>query len=93
MEVEEVENVKSDPLINNNSESLKNSSSDPSLTPSHSLTSASIRHDFLFKIALLGNSGSGKTCLLKRFTDDSFIETPFLPTIGIDFRTKKKLFL
>ena len=50
MEVEEVENVKSDPLINNNSESLKNSSSDPSLTPSHSLTSASIRHDFLFKV-------------------------------------------
>jgi len=88
MEVEEVENVKNDPLLNNNSESLKNSSSDPNLTPSQSIASASIRHDFLFKIALLGNSGSGKTCLLKRFTDDSFIETPFLPTIGIDFRTK-----
>ena len=53
MEVEEAENVKSDPLLNNNSESLKNSSSDPSLTPSQSITSASIRHDFLFKVRLV----------------------------------------
>ena len=49
----EDDSVKNYPLINNNSESLKNSSSDPSLTPSQSITSASIRHDFLFKVRLV----------------------------------------
>ncbi len=39
-------------------------------------------YDFTFKILVLGDSGVGKTCLIKRFTDDDFSEN-FLSTIGL----------
>lgn len=38
-------------------------------------------YDYLFKILLIGNSGSGKTSLLYRFCDDTFNNT-FISTIG-----------
>merc|ERR1711976_181547 len=45
------------------------------------------KYDHLFKLLIIGESGVGKTCLLLRFTDDSF--TPnHLTTIGIDFKIK-----
>ena len=50
MEIEETADKKDDPLLNNNSDSLKNSSSDPNVSPTQSLTSKSLRHDFLFKV-------------------------------------------
>lgn len=78
--------VQCDPLLNDPIEQRQ--SSQRALSNGSASSSNPQRHEFLFKIAILGNSGSGKTCLLKRFTDDSFNETPFLPTIGIDFRTK-----
>ena len=37
---------------------------------------------------LLGDSGVGKTCLLVRFKDDTFLSGSFIATVGIDFRNK-----
>ena len=39
-------------------------------------------YDYLFKILLIGDSGVGKTCILCRFSDDSF-NSSFISTIGI----------
>ena len=35
---------------------------------------------------LLGDSGVGKTCLLVRFKDDTFLTVNFIATVGIDFK-------
>lgn len=40
------------------------------------------------KLLLLGDSSTGKTCILQKFTDDTF-NLSFITTIGIDFRTKE----
>ena len=48
---------------------------------------ASFKYDYLFKLLIIGESGVGKTCLLLRFTDDSFTAN-HLTTIGIDFKIK-----
>lgn len=37
---------------------------------------------------LIGDSGVGKTCLLVRFKDDTFLSGSFIATVGIDFRNK-----
>lgn len=37
---------------------------------------------------LLGDSGVGKTCLLVRFKDDTFLSGSFIATVGIDYRNK-----
>ncbi len=44
-------------------------------------------YDFLVKLLLIGDSGVGKSCLLLRFSDDSFTHN-FIATIGIDFKVK-----
>src|SRR5689334_21885825 len=38
-------------------------------------------YDFLIKLLLIGDSGVGKSCILLRFSDDSFT-TSFITTIG-----------
>lgn len=38
-------------------------------------------YDYLFKLLLIGDSGVGKTCVLFRFSDDSYNAT-FISTIG-----------
>ncbi len=48
---------------------------------------ASHKYDYLFKLLIIGESGVGKTCLLLRYTDDSFTAN-HLTTIGIDFKIK-----
>lgn len=40
-----------------------------------------------FKILTLGESGVGKTCILRRYVEDKFNKN-HLATIGIDFKTK-----
>jgi len=35
---------------------------------------------------LLGDSGVGKTCLLIRFKDKTFMSGSYIATIGIDYR-------
>eukprot|EP00455_Lapot_gusevi_P035297 TRINITY_DN3908_c0_g2_i2.p1 TRINITY_DN3908_c0_g2~~TRINITY_DN3908_c0_g2_i2.p1 ORF type:complete len:210 (+),score=63.78 TRINITY_DN3908_c0_g2_i2:112-741(+) len=41
--------------------------------------------DYLFKIVVIGDSGVGKSNLLLRFADDTFIDS-YITTIGVDFR-------
>ncbi|KAG1679673.1 hypothetical protein FOA52_006192 [Chlamydomonas sp. UWO 241] len=44
-------------------------------------------YDYLFKILLVGDSGVGKSCILTRFTSDTFTDNT-CSTIGVDFRVK-----
>lgn len=44
-------------------------------------------YDYLFKIRLVGDSGIGKSCLLLRFTDDTYTES-YISTIGMDFKIR-----
>jgi Ras-related protein Rab-8A len=43
--------------------------------------------DMQIKLLMIGDSGVGKTCLLLRYSNDSFSPT-FITTIGIDFKIK-----
>lgn len=52
-----------------------------------SSTSKQQAYDYLIKLLLIGDSGVGKSCLLLRFSDDSFTPS-FITTIGIDFKIR-----
>lgn len=41
-------------------------------------------HDALFKIIIIGDSGIGKSCLLKRLMEDDFIDDHDV-TVGVEF--------
>lgn len=43
----------------------------------------------IFKILLLGDSNVGKTCIVQRFCDDSFIDG-YISTIGMNELEKKE---
>ena len=43
--------------------------------------------EYSFKILLLGDTSVGKTCFLKRYTEDTF-QDAYLSTIGFDFKFK-----
>mmetsp|Transcript_530 Transcript_530/g.1698 ORF Transcript_530/g.1698 Transcript_530/m.1698 type:complete len:249 (-) Transcript_530:16-762(-) len=43
--------------------------------------------DHLFKVLLIGDSGVGKSSLLKRFTEDTF-DDALESTVGVDFKVK-----
>jgi len=42
-------------------------------------------YDHLFKIVIVGDSGTGKSCLLLRFTDNNYSDV-YISTIGVDFK-------
>jgi hypothetical protein len=43
--------------------------------------------DYMFKILVLGDSGTGKSCLLLRYVDQNFTET-FVNTVAVDYKFK-----
>ncbi|KAM9778014.1 ras-related protein Rab-15-like [Neosynchiropus ocellatus] len=45
------------------------------------------QYDILFRLLMLGDSGVGKTCMLRRFTDKEF-DPAHISTIGVDFKMK-----
>lgn len=44
-------------------------------------------YDYLCKLLVIGDSGCGKSCLLKRFADNDF-HSGFSSTIGVDFEVR-----
>ncbi|GMT36746.1 hypothetical protein PFISCL1PPCAC_28043, partial [Pristionchus fissidentatus] len=44
--------------------------------------------DYSFTVMLLGDSCTGKTCILVRFKDGTFLNNNFISTVGIDYRNK-----
>ncbi|RRT68907.1 hypothetical protein B296_00003830 [Ensete ventricosum] len=55
--------------------------------PLHSASAMNPEYDYLFKLLLIGDSGVGKSCLLLRFADDSYLES-YISTIGVDFKIR-----
>ncbi|KAI5417649.1 GTP-binding protein yptm2, partial [Lathyrus oleraceus] len=53
----------------------------------HLLTAMNPEYDYLFKLLLIGDSGVGKSCLLLRFADDSYLDS-YISTIGVDFKIR-----
>ena len=49
-------------------------------------------YDYLFKLLLIGNSSVGKSSLLFRFVENVWDDS-FVPTIGVDFVSKKYLYI
>lgn len=45
------------------------------------------QYDVLFRLLILGDSGVGKTCMLRRFTENEFAPS-HISTIGVDFKMK-----
>eukprot|EP00028_Trichosphaerium_sp_Am-I-7-wt_P010184 CAMPEP_0168537890 /NCGR_PEP_ID=MMETSP0405-20121227/20698_1 /TAXON_ID=498012 /ORGANISM="Trichosphaerium sp, Strain Am-I-7 wt" /LENGTH=107 /DNA_ID=CAMNT_0008566741 /DNA_START=16 /DNA_END=339 /DNA_ORIENTATION=- len=43
-------------------------------------------YDYFFRLILLGNSGGGKSSILRRFTDEIFEDN--YSTVGVDFKQK-----
>ena len=48
-------------------------------------------YDFKFKILILGDASSGKTCLLRKYVENIFEKETYI-TIGLDFKIKLLIF-
>ena len=46
-----------------------------------------LNYDYEVKVLVVGDSGSGKTCLLLRLTEDCFLAT-YIATVGVDVKVK-----
>ena len=56
-------------------------------TEASAMESADASSTITFKVLLVGDSGTGKSSILTRFTDDKF-EPDHAATIGVDFKVK-----
>lgn len=45
------------------------------------------KYNYIFKVVLIGASGVGKTSIITRYCDQSFVNK-YHSTIGVDFRVK-----
>ena len=45
-------------------------------------------YDYLYKILLLGDSNTGKSSIILRYTENSF-DSSIVGSIGVDFKMKK----
>jgi len=52
-----------------------------------SISHGSGKYDYLMKLIMIGDSGVGKSCLLIRFSEDTFTHS-FISTVGIDFKIR-----
>jgi len=52
-----------------------------------SIATNSGKYDYLMKLIMIGDSCVGKSCLLIRFSEDTFT-TSFISTVGIDFKVR-----
>ncbi|GAB6030966.1 Ras-protein Rab-2A [Chamberlinius hualienensis] len=48
---------------------------------------AEMMYDYLFKYIIIGDSGVGKSCLMRQFTDNRF-QTDYETTIGLEFGSR-----
>lgn len=85
---ENVENNKKEKNVEKNDKNEDDISSNIKITKQKQIENSpsnDINYDYLFKIALIGDSSTGKTSILLRFVDDFFSEDT-KSTIGIDFK-------
>lgn len=61
--------------------------SSSSHNPGVAVVPAEDNFDFLFKIVLIGDCGTGKTCVVQRFKSGTYAENQG-NTIGVDFSMK-----
>ena len=47
-------------------------------------------YDYLIKVLLLGDQGTGKSSLILRYTDNTF-NGSLLSSIGVDFKVKQQI--
>jgi len=74
-------------ISNKSTSSNLNSSSTSTISSSIEEDDKEPGFDFLMKIPVVGDGGTGKTALMKRYTTDKFSENT-LATIGVDFFSK-----
>ena len=67
------------------SEDPESTSESNTITESEAITESS--SELVYKIGLIGDPSTGKTCIIKRFVDDEFDENTGI-TIGLDFKSK-----
>uniref|UniRef100_UPI00358E1A02 ras-related protein Rab-27B isoform X2 n=1 Tax=Myxine glutinosa TaxID=7769 RepID=UPI00358E1A02 len=61
------------------------------IDPCKHTTMAEGDYDFLIKLLILGDSATGKSCFLCRYTDNTFCNQ-FVTTVGIDFKEKNVIY-
>merc|ERR1712072_1474248 len=62
-----------------------NCNSPPPPPPLLQGTTMSTHYDMLMKLVIVGDSGTGKSCVISRYCDDEFTHMG-MSTIGVDFR-------
>ena len=57
---------------------------------SPTLGASTAGYDYLFKVLLVGDSGCGKSSILRRYVENAFSNT-YSQTIGVDFKIRSEM--